>query len=144
MMRKIPEKFIVMAIVVGIAWSGPVASARSADKANGIGSNADASGVFPSLAHQGDITDFLKMLTVASQKNIVPSRNVRGPISVNLFDVTLQEALDAVVQANGYGYEEKGSFIFVYTAKELAQLQNSAKRMESKAFHLNYMNKHQK
>ena len=138
-MRKILGQLIVMAIVIGIAWGVPVASAQSADKATGAGSNADASCVFPSLAHQGDITDFLKMLSVASQKNIVPSRNVRGPVLVNLFDVTFQEALDAVVQANGYGYEEKGPFIFVYTAKELAQLQNSAKRMESKAFHLNYI-----
>ena len=102
-------------------------------------SQPDAAGVFPSLVHQGEITEFLKALSVMSQKNIVPSRSVRGPVSVNLYDVTFREALDAVLAANGYGYDEKGSFIFVYTDKELEQIKASAKRMVSRVFVLNYI-----
>jgi type IV pilus assembly protein PilQ len=137
-MKKIMGILLSAVLTVSLAVNEQAALAQAPNGGDG-GGNADASGVFPSLVHQGDITDFLKMLSVASQKNIVPSRNVRGAVSVNLFDVTFREALDAVVKANGYGYEEKGSFIFVYTDKELAQLQSSAKRMESKAFHLNYI-----
>ncbi len=100
---------------------------------------SDAAGVFPSLVHQGDIVDFLKLLSAATKKNIIPSRQVRGPVEVNLFDVTYKEALEAVLKANGYAYEEKGIFIYVYTEKEYFELTESSKRLESRIFHLNYI-----
>ncbi len=100
---------------------------------------AGADGVFSSLVHNGDIVDFLKILSVASHKNIIPSKQVRGNISVNLHDVTYKEALDAVLEANGFAYEEKGPFIYVYTAKELAAKKAAERKMVSKVFTLNYI-----
>ena len=79
------------------------------------------------------------MLGVICNKNIVPSRQVRGPVSVNLFNVTLKETLDAVLAANGFAWEEKGPFIFVYTAKEYEEMQAAARKTETKAFNLNYI-----
>ncbi|MBN2211487.1 MAG: hypothetical protein JW709_08850 [Sedimentisphaerales bacterium] len=99
----------------------------------------DAEGVFPSLTHRGDIADFLKFVGVACHKNILPSPQVKGPVAVNLFDVTGMEALDAVLSSNGYAWEEKNGFIYVYTQKELAAIQAAAKTMQTRSFRLNYI-----
>ena len=99
----------------------------------------DAAGVFPSIRHKGDIVDFLKFLGVACNKNIVPSSNVRGQVSVNLFNVTAKEVMDVVLTSNGFAYEEKGAFIFVYTQKEYEAKLAAARKTVSRAFHLNYI-----
>ncbi len=99
----------------------------------------DQGGVYPSITHNGDITEFLKLLSHDAQKNIIPSPNVRGLISVSLFDVTFKEALDAVLPVNGFAYEEKDSFIYVYTKKELDDLKAADRHMETKMFRLNYI-----
>ena len=79
------------------------------------------------------------MLGVRSQRNIVPSARVRGMVTVNLFDVTFDEALDAVLKANELVRSTEGAFIHVYTAKEFAVLQQQARQMISRKYKLNYM-----
>ncbi|MDB5174938.1 MAG: pilQ, partial [Phycisphaerales bacterium] len=56
------------------------------------------------------LVEVLRMLSLQSQKNIVASKDVRGTITANLYDVTVREALDAILHANGYDYREKGNF----------------------------------
>ena len=107
-------------------------------QAGGIGA-PDAQGVIPSLVHRGDVTEFLKLLGVACQKNIVPSPKVIGPVNVNLFDVTWHEALDAVLRVNGFAYMEEGPFIYVYTQKEYDQIMDDQRRVESRTFHFDYI-----
>ena len=115
----------------------PVLGAES-NSAGNI-SPPDADGVYSTLTHKGDILDFLKVLGVRSQRNIVPSARVRGQVTVNLFDVTFEEALDAVLKANELVQTTEGPFIHVYTAKEFAILQQQARQMISRKYKLNYM-----
>ncbi len=42
------------------------------------------------------------------------------------------------MQSNGFVYREKGSFIYVYTPKELADLDKAARHMATEVFHLYY------
>jgi len=63
------------------------------------------------------IKDALRMLAQMYQKNIVPSAKVDGMVTVtNLYDVTFEEALQAVLGTNKY--EIKGNFVRVYTNEE--------------------------
>jgi len=63
------------------------------------------------------IKDALRMLAQMYQKNIVPSASVDGIVTVtNLYDVTFEEAMQAVLGTNKY--EVKGNFIKVYTNEE--------------------------
>ena len=73
-----------------------------------------------------------------SQRNIVASKDVHGTVTANLYDVTVQEALDAILRANGYGYREKGNFVYVYTAKELAEMDKAERHMTTEVFRLYY------
>ncbi len=78
------------------------------------------------------------MLSLQSQRNIVASKEVKGTVSANLYNVTLKEALNALLRANGYTYREDGNFIYVYTFKELADLDRAEHHMHTAVFHLSY------
>jgi len=78
----------------------------------------------------------LGMLAQMYQKNIVPSAKVDGMVTVtNLYDVTFEEALQAVLGTNKY--EIKGNFVRVYTNEEFMA---DKTRFEYAVFTLNYIN----
>ena len=99
----------------------------------------DAEGVFSSLTYEGDIVNFLKLLGAAAHRNIVPSPSVSGSVSVNLFGVTFEEILEAVLGVNDYVYEQEGPFIFVYSSAEKKDRMQAARETETRVFRLNYV-----
>jgi type IV pilus assembly protein PilQ len=84
------------------------------------------------------LVQVLRMLSLQSQRNIIASKEVHGTVTANLYDVTIKEALDAILRANGYAYREQGNFIYVYSAKELAELEKSERKMQTEVFQLYY------
>src|SRR3954471_24621262 len=129
--------------------AGPVTSvdtkdAKGGDKP-GQGTSASAPQVNVSDAgtveihvNEANLVEVLRMLSLQSQKNIIASKDVRGTVTANLYNVTIKEALDAILKSNGFGYREKGNFIYVYTAKELADIEKSERQTKSEVFHLHY------
>lgn len=87
-----------------------------------------------------DLANVLQMLSIQSRRNIVASRDVEAKVTANLYGVTFYEALDSILHVNGYGYVEKGSFIYVYTLEEMEQIRADERRMVSKVISLNYLN----
>lgn len=85
-----------------------------------------------------NLLEVLRMLAAQSQKNIVASKEVRGVVTANLYDVTIREALDAILQSNGFAYREKGNFVYVYTIKELAEIEKASRRTQTEVFRLFY------
>lgn len=88
--------------------------------------------------NEANLVEVLRMLSLQSQKNIIASKDVQGVVTANLYDVTVREALDAILKANGFGYKEKGNFIYVYTAKEIADMDKADRKMTSEVFRLYY------
>ncbi|MEC9372985.1 MAG: hypothetical protein VYC34_04040, partial [Planctomycetota bacterium] len=86
-----------------------------------------------------DLANVLQMLSLQSQRNIVVSNNVSATVSANLYNVTFYEALDAILNVNGYGYIERGNFIFVYTLEEIARIEEAARKPTSIVVRLNYL-----
>ena len=96
-----------------------------------------ASQAIQSITFNRDMTvrDALRFLALKYQKNIVPTPSVDGPITiVNLYDVTFEEALSAILGTNKY--EVQGNFIMVYS---LDEFQADKSRMESRIFTLYYV-----
>jgi type IV pilus assembly protein PilQ len=60
-----------------------------------------------------DIRTVLRSFAVYSDKNIIASPGVKGPVSVHLEDVPWRKALDIVLKANGYGSREEDGVIRV-------------------------------
>jgi type IV pilus assembly protein PilQ len=86
-----------------------------------------------------DLGAVLEMLSIQSQRNIVASKNVSARVTANLYGVTFFEALDAILNVNGYGYIEDGNFIFVYTLDEIVAIEKANKQRVSKAISMNYL-----
>lgn len=86
-----------------------------------------------------DLTKVLQLLSIQSQRNIIASRNVAGKVSADLYGVDFYEAMDAILATNGFGFEEKGNFIYVYTAEELEAKQLADREVVTKVIRLNYL-----
>lgn len=90
--------------------------------------------------NDANLVEVLRMLSLQSQTNILPSKEVHGTVTANLYGVTIREALDAILKANGYAYKEKGNVVYVYTVKEAADMDKSERKTSTEVFHLFYAN----
>ncbi|HEX3355740.1 MAG TPA: secretin and TonB N-terminal domain-containing protein [Tepidisphaeraceae bacterium] len=88
--------------------------------------------------NDANLVEVLRMLSMQSQRNIIASNQVNGHVTANLYGVTVREALDAILHANGYAYREQGNFIYVYTTKELADIEKSEKQLSTEVYRLFY------
>ncbi len=87
-----------------------------------------------------DLGNILQLLSIQSQRNIISSNNVSASVTADLYGVTFYEALDAILHVNGYGYIEKGNFIYVYTAEELVEFEALSRRPITRIITLDYLN----
>ena len=99
----------------------------------------DALGQIDITVKDLEIAKVLQLLSIQSQRNIVASRNVSGTVSADLYGVSFHEALEAILTPNGYGYEEQGNFIYVYTAQELQEREQANRTTVTKIIRLNYV-----
>ncbi len=85
------------------------------------------------------ISAALRMLQLKYEKNIIPISRMDDQITVfELFNVTFDEALQAIIGINKFEVQENGS-ITVYTPEEYEQIMQDMRRMETKVFTLYYI-----
>ncbi len=96
-------------------------------------------GTFKLVVNETEVSQVLEMLAIQSEKNIIASNSVTGVVSANLYDVTFNEALDAILRVNGFGYIEEGNFVYVYTIEELDTIEKARRKTESRIFELQYL-----
>jgi len=101
--------------------------------------NTSASGSVEIHVNEANILEVLRMLSLQSQKNIVASREVKGTVTANLYDVTVQEALAAILKQNNLISVEDGPVIYVYTRKEYQEVQKANRRTATEVFTLHYL-----
>ncbi len=86
------------------------------------------------------LSDVLHLLSLEGQRNIIASPNVTGTVTANLYDVTFEEALQAILVANGAGYRIDGKFVYVYSIDELAEIDAAnAPAPVTEVYRLNYI-----
>jgi type IV pilus assembly protein PilQ len=100
--------------------------------------NVSDAGTVEIHVNDANLVEVLRMLSLQSQRNIIASKEVHGTITANLYDVTVKEALDAILHANGYDYREKGNFIYVYTTKEIQEMEQASRVKKTEVFRLYY------
>jgi len=85
------------------------------------------------------ISAALRMLQLKYQKNIIPISRMDDQITVfELFNVTFDEALQAIIGINKFEEQENGT-ITVYTPEEYEQIMADMRRMETRIFTLYYI-----
>lgn len=73
-----------------------------------------------------DINDVLKALSKQTGRNILVGKDVTGSVTVNLNDVTLEEALSWITKLSGYVYAQDRGTYLVGTPKSLGDLTTSS------------------
>jgi len=86
-----------------------------------------------------DLTRVLEQLSRLNEVNIVAGKGAKGTISADLYNVTLEEALDAICRANNLRWVREDNFIYVHTPEELDAIAKDEARMETRVFRLKYL-----
>jgi type IV pilus secretin PilQ/predicted competence protein len=88
--------------------------------------------------HQGDIQEILSALAIQQKINIVTAKDVAGEVSVHLYQVPFNRALDAICRAGGFSYYKRKGVYYVYKPEEA--LEPQAERLKMRIFKLEYAN----
>ena len=81
----------------------------------------------------------LRLIGFQAQKSIIPSKQVTGKLpALDLYNVTVHEALDAILKTNGYVYKEDGNFIYVYSDKEMQDMDRAKRALTTEVFRTFY------
>ena len=83
-----------------------------------------------------NIRSLLSALAIKQEINIVMAQEVSGKISVHLYQVTLDKALEAVTLAGGFRFRKLGDVYYVY--KPEAKMDPHAERLRVRIFRLKY------
>lgn len=86
--------------------------------------------------HQIDIREILSALAMQQKINVVIAQDVVGEVSVHLYQMPLEGALDAITRAGGFACYKRGDVYHVYKAKTEAEPQ--AERLKMRIFKLEY------
>lgn len=127
-----------------LCMNGAAVDAQTADSPEAIQRTGvvvtDRGTVELHLANQ-PITDVLQLLSLEGRRNIIASPEVTGSVTANLYNVTFEEALEAILVPNGAGFRKVGNFIYVYTNDELTKLLSvDGEELSTEVFTLNYIN----
>jgi len=68
--------------------------------------------------HDVEISEAMEMLSIKEHVNIILAKDVEGTISVNLYNVTLRQAILSIADAAGYAVEYRNGSYFVLRREE--------------------------
>lgn len=91
------------------------------------------------VVQDDNITNVLQKLAIQARRNIIPSPSVSQVINATIYGVPFYDALEGLLRPNGMGYIERGDFIYVYTAAELALLHSEEQLRITRVIHLDYL-----
>jgi len=89
---------------------------------------------------EADIKQVLEMFAELSGRNIVVGRSVSGTVSASLNDVSIEEALAAILRSQGLVYEQDEKFIFVATPEDAKQTRQLEHEVTTRIYRPKYVN----
>jgi type II secretory pathway component GspD/PulD (secretin) len=84
------------------------------------------------------IPEVMKLLSQTSRVNIISGPDVTGNVSVNLYHVTLADALDAILGMGGFTYYVKNNVIYVTAEKRQLEIPSFANDLEIRTFTISH------
>jgi len=84
-----------------------------------------------------DIAEVMAMLATKEQVNILVNNGVEGDISLNLYDVTVKEAIQAAARAGGYAAEMIGNTFYIVKPDDVGSRHQSS-ITTVRTFHIRY------
>ncbi|MCK4341508.1 MAG: hypothetical protein KAY37_07290 [Phycisphaerae bacterium] len=128
-----------LVILAGVTWdqSRTVAAPPPSDLNNELTVN-DA-GLFDVHLREMSLSEALRLLSLRAQRNITASESVTARVTADLYQITFEEALEALLTPRGYVWFPRGKFIHVCLPEERDALLNTAPPVELRIFELSYI-----
>ncbi|MBM4017408.1 MAG: hypothetical protein FJ288_03625 [Planctomycetes bacterium] len=86
-----------------------------------------------------EIANVLELLSRQCRLNIIASKNIKGKVTADLYDVTIDQVLDAICRANGFKWARENNSIYVNTTEEATAMRTDEARLVTEVFSLNYL-----
>ena len=86
-----------------------------------------------------DIRQVFAQLSETAEISIVPSAEIQGRISLNLYDVRFEAALNAIIKSRDYVIEREEGILIVRTAEEAARRKHQNRQVVMKIYRPNYV-----
>lgn len=61
-----------------------------------------------------ELSSVLRALSYTYDLNLVAAKEIKGKVTINLTNVTVDEALDAILKVNGYFFSKEGKIIYIF------------------------------
>lgn len=140
--RLCSSRLVVLLAATALLLGAP-ATAQNPSQPTGLNESSTigrtSTGLLQLHVREADLAAVLRLLSQEEQVNIVGGPGVSGTVTADLYNVTLEEALTAILRSQGLMFERHGKFIQVMTADEWNQLADSRRVIESRVFQLKYM-----
>jgi type IV pilus assembly protein PilQ len=132
-----------LAMLGGLAWgqiptTAPVPS-NAAPNGEGREISVNAAGMFDVHLRDVSLSDAMRLLSLRSQRNIIVADGAAARVTADLYQVTLEEALAALLAPNGYEWSAQGKFVSVSRAGERDKAAALARPLELRLFELNFI-----
>ena len=88
--------------------------------------------------NEADIRDVLKALAIQKRLNMVIGKEVSGNISLTLYNVSVKEALDAIIRISGFSYTTQDNIIFITKEEKVIRKKGPLAGVEVATIRLNY------
>jgi type IV pilus assembly protein PilQ len=69
--------------------------------------------------NEANLVSVLQALAYSFNLNLVLTKDVKGKVSAHLQNITIDEALNAILRVNGYRFVRKGDIIYVVRANDM-------------------------
>jgi len=135
-----PARPVVAAAAAGAPKAAPPANDPAKEPAREPASVAvTRPGTFEIHVRGDDLRGVLQLLSFQGNRNIVCTKDIQGTVTVDLYGVTFEQALDAVTASSGFTYVDQNGSIYVYTHEQKAALLKAKIKPVAKAFKLSYI-----
>jgi type IV pilus secretin PilQ/predicted competence protein len=137
-MKTMKEKIIFL---IGIVWLAlAIPGGAQNDYPPGVNYDSDQAAGITIRTENIELSKLIKLLSVQERANIISSCPLEGTVTVNLYNVTLEQVLDAVLIPNQYAYRVMNNVYLVMRAEELERFDHPPAPLETRLFRLNYLN----
>lgn len=140
-----PRKVCALAVGVVACVLSAGASAQAAPPttapalADGARIAVTRPGTFEIHVQGADLRGVLQLLSTQGKRNIIATKEVQGTVTADLYGVTFEQALKAVLASSGFDYVDEDGFIYVHTLEQKAAILKAKVEAIVKVFHLSYI-----
>ncbi|MCX5674955.1 MAG: secretin and TonB N-terminal domain-containing protein [Planctomycetota bacterium] len=106
----------------------------------GLDASVTANGKIESLhVKNEDLANVLELLSRQYHLNIIASKSVKGKVTADLYNVSIDQVLDAICRSNGLQWSREENSVYLCTEEEGKATRTNESRMVTEVFSLNYL-----